>query len=53
MQLDAHLFMLEGVDLVLGISWLKSLGDMVINWEKQTMQFWKEGGLGDFERHGQ
>ncbi|MCI81145.1 RNA-directed DNA polymerase (Reverse transcriptase), partial [Trifolium medium] len=30
-------------DLVLGMSWLRSLGDMVVNWKKQTMEFWHAG----------
>ncbi|PNX60006.1 hypothetical protein L195_g059969, partial [Trifolium pratense] len=42
-EIEAHLFDLEGVDLVLGMSWLRSLGDMVVNWRKQTMEFWHTG----------
>jgi len=35
-----HLFELGGIDVVLGIEWLKTLGDMVINWKQQTMSLW-------------
>ncbi|MCI29720.1 RNA-directed DNA polymerase (Reverse transcriptase), partial [Trifolium medium] len=41
-EIEAYLFDLEGLDMVLGMSWLKSLGDMVVNWRKQTMEFWHE-----------
>jgi hypothetical protein len=35
-----HLFELGGIDVVLGMEWLKTLGDMIINWRQQTMSFW-------------
>ncbi|MCH79689.1 Ty3/gypsy retrotransposon protein [Trifolium medium] len=35
-----HLFELGGIDVVLGIEWLKTLGDTIINWKQQTMSFW-------------
>ncbi|PNX70804.1 hypothetical protein L195_g057760, partial [Trifolium pratense] len=35
-----HLFELGGIDVVLGIEWLKTLGDMIVNWHQQTMSFW-------------
>ncbi|MCI17754.1 hypothetical protein A2U01_0038904, partial [Trifolium medium] len=37
---NLHLFELGGIDVVLGIEWLKTLGDTVINWKQQTMCFW-------------
>ncbi|GAU12466.1 hypothetical protein TSUD_229990, partial [Trifolium subterraneum] len=37
-----HLFELGGIDIVLGMEWLKTLGDMIVNWRKQTMSFWSE-----------
>ncbi|GAU22407.1 hypothetical protein TSUD_122930 [Trifolium subterraneum] len=35
-----HLFELGGIDVVLGIDWLKTLGDTITNWKQQTMCFW-------------
>lgn len=40
LEIDAQLFDLGGVDMVLGIEWLRTLGDMIVNWNKQTMSFW-------------
>jgi hypothetical protein len=37
-----HLFELGGIDVVLGMEWLKTLGDMIVNWHHQTMSFWKD-----------
>ncbi|MCH79682.1 transposon Tf2-1 polyprotein, partial [Trifolium medium] len=37
---DVQLFELGDVDMVLGIEWLRTLGDMIVNWEKHTMSFW-------------
>lgn len=34
-----HLFELGGPDLVLGVEWLKTLGDTIVNWNKHTMSF--------------
>ncbi|MCH83576.1 RNA-directed DNA polymerase (Reverse transcriptase) [Trifolium medium] len=36
-----HLFELGGIDVVLGIEWLSTLGDMIVNWQQQTMSFWR------------
>lgn len=36
---DTLLFDLEGIDVVLGMSWLATLGEMVVDWGKQTMRF--------------
>ncbi|KAJ9544404.1 hypothetical protein OSB04_024111 [Centaurea solstitialis] len=39
---DALLFEMGQLDLILGIEWLKTLGEVIHNWEKQTMRFqWK------------
>ncbi|MCH79728.1 Ty3/gypsy retrotransposon protein, partial [Trifolium medium] len=40
---DVHLFELGGIDVVLGMEWLKTLGDTIINWKQHTMCFWSLG----------
>lgn len=37
--IDALVFELGGVDLVLGVSWLATLGEVQVNWKTLTMQF--------------
>ncbi|CAJ2678799.1 unnamed protein product [Trifolium pratense] len=37
---DVQLFELGCVDVVLGMEWLRTLGDMIVNWKKHTMSFW-------------
>ncbi|MCI23743.1 hypothetical protein A2U01_0044925, partial [Trifolium medium] len=37
---DLHLFELGGIDVVLGIEWLKTLGNTVTDWKQQVMSFW-------------
>jgi hypothetical protein len=39
---EMHLFELGGIDVVLGMEWLKTLGDTITNWRHQTMSFWKD-----------
>lgn len=41
--MDTCLFDLEGIDLILGISWLATLGEMIVDWRKQTMKFQQNG----------
>lgn len=36
---------LTGFDLVLGVSWLRSLGSIVCNYDKLTMALWRHGRL--------
>jgi hypothetical protein len=39
-EINAQLFDLGGVDVVLGVEWLSTLGDTIMNWRKHTMSFW-------------
>ncbi|KAF7826597.1 Retrotransposable element Tf2 [Senna tora] len=39
---DFYLFELEGVNMILGIEWLESLGEVRVNW-RQLMMKYKEG----------
>nr|GMC88585.1 peroxidase 64 [Ipomoea batatas] len=39
MPIDCFAFPLGGVDLILGIAWLETLGDVKANWDKLTMEF--------------
>ena len=34
-----YLFELRGVDVILGVTWLTSLGDVKVNWRTLTMTF--------------
>ncbi|XP_031283947.1 uncharacterized protein LOC116142668 [Pistacia vera] len=40
---DYFPFELGGADVVLGISWLSTLGDVCANWRNLTMEFFSEG----------
>jgi len=35
---DAYLFDLEDIDLILGMAWLSSLGEMRVDWRRQIMK---------------
>ena len=39
MAVDCYPFNLGGVDLILGVAWLETLGDVRANWKKMTMAF--------------
>jgi predicted aspartyl protease len=39
-EINAQLFDLGGVDVVLGVEWMSTLGDTIMNWRKHTMSFW-------------
>ena len=41
--LDAFSFDLQDIDMVLGIAWLTSLGEMVVDWKLQTMKINVQG----------
>lgn len=55
--MEAFLFELGHLDVVLGIEWLKTLGNTIVNWTKQTMIFWNGRkmvnlqGLGGLPKH--
>ena len=36
---DFHIFPLGGVDVILGVSWLKTLGNVNLNWDTLSMEF--------------
>lgn len=42
-EVDGYLFKLGGVDLILGVSWLETLGEVLVDWGKMTMKFWQGG----------
>ncbi|KAJ1420531.1 Aspartic peptidase domain superfamily [Sesbania bispinosa] len=51
-SVDAWVMELGGVDLILGVAWLKTLGDVVHNWDNITMQFYNKGKLVEFRGRG-
>jgi hypothetical protein len=42
-QVDLFVLPLSGVELVLGVQWLKTLGPVLTDYESLTMTFWIEG----------
>ncbi|KAJ9548687.1 hypothetical protein OSB04_021230, partial [Centaurea solstitialis] len=42
---DALVYDLGSLDMILGIAWLGTLGDVVFNWQTQRMRFWDHGSL--------
>ncbi|KAL4558063.1 hypothetical protein LXL04_036259 [Taraxacum kok-saghyz] len=40
---DALVYDLGPLDFILGIAWLKRLGDVVFNWQTNVVRFWQEG----------
>ncbi|KAJ1441380.1 Aspartic peptidase domain superfamily [Sesbania bispinosa] len=41
--IDAYVLDIGGLDLILGVAWLRTLGDVIANWEKMTMSFQVSG----------
>lgn len=37
--IDAMLFDLDGIDIVLGMTWLNAIGEMWVDWPHQVMRF--------------
>ncbi|KAL4588274.1 hypothetical protein LXL04_001157 [Taraxacum kok-saghyz] len=42
---DALVYDLGSLDLILGIAWLKTLGDVLCNWASRSIQFWDNGEM--------
>ena len=40
---DALVYELGSLDIILGVAWLGTLGDVLFNWLKQEMRFWFQG----------
>jgi hypothetical protein len=40
LSINAQLFDLGGMDVILGVEWLSTLGDIIMNWKKHSMSFW-------------
>ncbi|XP_073035244.1 uncharacterized protein [Primulina eburnea] len=38
-KIEGYLFELGGIDLILGVDWLRTLGDVLLNWNKMEMRF--------------
>ncbi|XP_073138101.1 uncharacterized protein [Henckelia pumila] len=50
MRIAGYIFELGGIDLILGVDWLRTLGDVLLNWEKMQMKF--SWGGRTMELHG-
>ncbi|GAU10042.1 hypothetical protein TSUD_272800 [Trifolium subterraneum] len=44
-MVDAFVLELGGMDMVLGVSWLSTLGKVIMDWKNLIMQFEQDGGL--------
>ncbi|XP_075515463.1 uncharacterized protein LOC142550108 [Primulina tabacum] len=42
-QIEGYLFDLGELDLILGVDWLRTLGDVMLNWAKMEMRFTWQG----------
>ncbi|XP_071697078.1 uncharacterized protein [Rutidosis leptorrhynchoides] len=40
---DALVYEIGPLDIILGIAWLEKLGDIICNWETHLIQFWDKG----------
>ncbi|KZV32717.1 hypothetical protein F511_31772, partial [Dorcoceras hygrometricum] len=41
--ITGHLFELGGVDVILGVDWLRTLGEVMLDWGKMRMKFRERG----------
>ncbi|KAL4586656.1 hypothetical protein LXL04_011298 [Taraxacum kok-saghyz] len=44
-MIDAVVYELGSLDVILGVAWLGTLGDVIFNWQKQEMKFGHQGTL--------
>ena len=42
-MVDCYPFRLVGVDWILGVAWLETLGEVRVNWHKMTIIFENQG----------
>ncbi|KAJ1376513.1 Aspartic peptidase domain superfamily, partial [Sesbania bispinosa] len=42
-EIDAWVLDMGGLDVILGVAWLRTLGDVTTNWETMTMKFSSQG----------
>ncbi|CAA0831017.1 Unknown protein, partial [Striga hermonthica] len=42
MSLDCYIFPLGGIDIILGVAWLQTLGDIKANWTKMSIEFLRD-----------
>ncbi|XP_058771346.1 uncharacterized protein LOC131644773 [Vicia villosa] len=50
--IDALVLELGGLDVVLGVSWLSTLGKVVVDWKDLSMQFLYEGNMINLQAQG-
>jgi hypothetical protein len=51
-EIDALVLELGGLDVVLGVSWLSTLGKVVMDWKDLTMQFLYQGDMITLQGYG-
>ena len=44
-MVSCYVFSLRSIDVILGVSWLKTLGDVTANWERSSMKFNVQGRI--------
>jgi hypothetical protein len=50
-EIDALVLELGGLDVILGVSWLSTLGKVVMDWKDLTMQFLHQGEMVTLQGH--
>ncbi|MCI25406.1 RNA-directed DNA polymerase (Reverse transcriptase), partial [Trifolium medium] len=51
-EIDALVLGLGGLDVVLGVSWLSTLGKVMMDWKDLSMQFWHKGQMVTLQGQG-